>query len=95
MFLRPFFVLASLSMLVELSFAQEDGRRCYSNVSDPYLYFSTKTSYFVTDNEDDDPAESPEGTAHGAAKKKAKMLQFAVISLYNYFTKDVKQSLSG
>ena len=28
------------------------GQSCYSNATDTYDYFSTKTSYFVVDNED-------------------------------------------
>ncbi len=30
---------------------------CYSNDSDPYVLFATKTSYFEVDNEDRAPVE--------------------------------------
>ena len=30
---------------------------CYANISDPYLLFATKTSYFTVDNEDTEPIQ--------------------------------------
>ena len=33
------------------------GNECYSNETDPYLKFATKTSYFNADNENDEPIQ--------------------------------------
>ena len=30
-------------------------KQCYYNISDPYLYFSEKTSYFVDETNDESP----------------------------------------
>jgi hypothetical protein len=31
---------------------ESETEKCYSERTDPYIYFSTKTSYFAVDNED-------------------------------------------
>ncbi len=31
---------------------ENETEKCYSERTDPYIYFSTKTSYFAVDNED-------------------------------------------
>ncbi len=32
--------------------SETENDKCYSERTDPYIYFSTKTSYFAVDNED-------------------------------------------
>ena len=39
--------------------ADEDADRCYANEEDPYVLFSTKTSYLEVDNENVDPVILP------------------------------------
>ena len=37
--------------------SSESDDSCYATDPDPYVYFSTKTSYFDVDNEDASPVE--------------------------------------
>ena len=57
-----FFLFAFLFARVDVVFAQEEEGEiatCYANEEDPYVLFSTKTSYLEVDNEDVEPIILP------------------------------------
>lgn len=55
--------LAFAAAMLATASARTFGRSsaCYSNETDPYVLFATKTSYFEVDEEDASPEEDPPG----------------------------------
>jgi hypothetical protein len=51
------FLLLSISGGIFAKIVPTKSGDCYSNTTNPYLYFATKTSYFQTDNEETDPIQ--------------------------------------